>query len=294
MAGIVGRGNGFQIRSPSDPLPAMGRRDQLPTTPTGTVGIKTDSGAIMKLIAKFALLLPIFAFSIMSAARPSPPSLPSGTVLPVQLNSTVKSNRARPGEKISGEIMQNVPLPGGAHIRRGSKIIGHIVSAKPASADSKGEISLRFDAVVTKKQIMPVTTHLRAMASMMAVSQAQVPESGPDRGTPAYIWTTDLIGGQVNYHGGGVITEGNEVVGHSTPDGVLVRPSAIPGTPCQNEGDRLQAFWVFSSVACGIYDYDDLVLVHAGRTNPRGEITIQSAKGNVDLQSGSGMLLRVQ
>jgi hypothetical protein len=128
----------------------------------------------------------------------------------------------------------------------------------------------------------------------MAVSQAQVPESGPDRGTPAYIWTTDLIGGQVNYHGGGVITQGNEIVGHSAPDGVLVRPGNIPGTQCRDDGDGLQAFWVFSSFACGIYDYDDLALVHAGRSHPRGEITIQATKGNVNLHSGSGMLLRVQ
>jgi hypothetical protein len=132
------------------------------------------------------------------------------------------------------------------------------------------------------------------MASMMAVSEAQVPESGPDRGTPSYIWTTDLIGGQVNYHGGGVITQGNEIVGHSTPDGVLVHPSTAPDAPCHSDGDQLQAFWVFSSFACGIYDYGHLSLTHAGRTEPRGEFRIQAAKGNVNLQSGTGMLLRVQ
>jgi hypothetical protein len=246
----------------------------------------------MKRISQFAWLLSILAFSIVSAA--SQQAIPVGTVLPVQLNSTVKSSRARPGQRIVGEIMQNVPLPGGSRIPRGTKIIGHVVSAKPASAGNKGEMSLRFDALAMKKKIVPVTTDLRAMASLMAVSQAQVPESGPDRGTPAYIWTTDLIGGQVNYHGGGVITEGNEIVGHSVPDGVLVRPGSIRGTNCRDDGDGLQAFWVFSSFACGIYDYGDLALVHAGRTHPRGEITIQAAKGNVNLHSGSGMLLRVQ
>lgn len=259
-----------------------------------TVGIQIDSGVALKRISQCALLLPMLAFSIVSAAAPSQYAIPVGTVLPVQLNSTVKSNRAQPGEKISGEIMQSVPLPGGSHIPRGTKIIGHVLSAKPASAGNKGEVSLRFDGVVMKNQIVPVNTHLRAMASMMAVSQAQVPESGPDRGTPSYIWTTDLIGGQVNYHGGGVISQGNEIVGHSTPEGVLVRPSTIPGTHCQDDGDGLQAFWVFSSFACGIYDYGDLALVHAGRTSPQGEITIQARKGNVNLRSGSGMLLRVQ
>lgn len=245
-------------------------------------------------LSRIALLLSIVAFSIASYADQSELTIPSGTVLPVQLNTTVKSNKANPGEKITGVIMQDVPLPGGTHIPRGAKVVGRVVAAKPATAGDRGEVSLRFDTVETKKQNVAVNTHLRALASMMAVSQAQVPESGPDRGTPSYIWTTDLIGGQLNYHGNSVVTQGNEVVGHSTPYGVLVHPSTIPDTHCHGDSEQLQAFWVFSSYACGVYDYGDLTLLHAGRTEPRGEITLQAGKGNVNLRSGSGMLLRVQ
>jgi hypothetical protein len=244
--------------------------------------------------APMVLLLSIVAVSIAAYADSSEVTIASGTVLPVQLNSSLKSNKAQAGQKITGEIMQDVPLPEGSRIPRGAKVIGHVVTAKPAGRANKGEISLRFDTVTIKKQSVPVMTHLRAMASMMAVSEAQVPESGPDRRTPSYIWTTDLIGGQLNYHDGSLITQGNEVVGHSTPYGVLVHAGASPATRCHSDSNRLQAFWVFSSYACGIYDYNDLTLVHAGRTEPRGEIILQSGKGNVNLRSGSGMLLRVQ
>lgn len=248
----------------------------------------------MKSISQVVLLIVIVTLSTVSHGEPSQTVIPAGTVLPVQLNSTVKSNKARPGERISARVMQDVPLPRGARIPRGATVIGHVVTARPASATDPAEISLRFEAVAMKKQRVPVTTHLRAMASMMAVSEAQVPESGPDRGTPSYIWTTDLIGGEVNYHGGGFITQGDQIVGHSTADGVMVRANAIPGARCRNDKDRLQAFWVFSSFACGVYDYGDLSLIHAGRTEPRGQFTVQAAKGNVTLRSGSGMLLRVQ
>lgn len=248
----------------------------------------------MRIPSPVSLLVSILALSAIGFAASSQQAIPPGTVLPVQLNSTVKSNKARVGEKITGEIMQGVPLPGGARIPHGAKVVGHVVAARPASTTSKAEISIRFDTVTTKKEQLRITTHLRAIASMMAVSEAQVPESGPDRGTSAYIWTTDLIGGQINYHGGGLVTQGDEVVGHSTADGVLLRANAIPGSRCRNGGNQLQAFWVFSSYACGVYDYGDLVLVHAGRTEPRGEITLQAAKGNVNLRSGSGLLLRVQ
>lgn len=249
----------------------------------------------MNNILPVALLLSILAFPALSYADSKfAIAIPAGTVLPVQLSSSVKSNSARTGQKIIGEIMQDVPLPAGSRIPRGAKVVGHVVAAFPANSSRKAEVSLRFEAIITKQHRLAIATHLRAIASMMAVSDAQVPDFGPDRGTPPNFWTTDLTSDQVDYRGGGPITQGNEVVGYSTPGGVLLRASAIPGSRCHNDGERLQAFWLFSSYACGVYDYGDLVLVHAGRTEPRGQITIRTPKGNVNLRSGSGLLLRVQ
>ena len=69
-----------------------------------------------------------------------------------------------------------------------------------------------------------------------------------------------------------------------------------PGTKCRGAvdgNDQPQALWVFSSDTCGLYDFSNVTLTHAGRTNPVGEITLKSSKGDIHIRGGSGLLLRV-
>jgi hypothetical protein len=222
-------------------------------------------------------------------------TIPSGTILPVALNSSLNSRKTKPGQVITARVMQDVPLLGST-IHAGAKVVGRVIDVKPANGGSGAQISFRFDTLVVSKRRLPITTNLRAAASMMAVEAAQLPESGPDRGTSQNAWTTDQIGGEVVYRGGGPVADGLRTVGEPTYGGVLVHVSAKPGTPCRGDiegNDRLQALWVFSSDACGVYDFADLKIVHAGRSNPVGEITLASDKGDVNVRAGSGMLLRV-
>jgi hypothetical protein len=223
-------------------------------------------------------------------------TIPPGTILPVALKSSLNSRKARVGQVVITRVMQDAPLPQGT-IRAGSRVIGHIANVKQADATSGAQVSLRFDTLVAGKQHVPISTNLRALASMMAVEAAQVPESGPDRGTSQNAWTTDQIGGEVVYRGGGPVANGLMPVGKPTNDGVLVYISAKPGSKCRGDiegNDRLQATWIFSSDACGVYDIPNLEIVHAGRSNPFGEITLASDKGDVNVRAGSGMLLRVE
>src|ERR1035437_8883023 len=51
-------------------------------------------------------------------------AIPAGTILPVRLNSTVSSAKSKPGQMITGRIMQEVPLSSGIRIKEGSKVVG--------------------------------------------------------------------------------------------------------------------------------------------------------------------------
>jgi hypothetical protein len=116
-------------------------------------------------------------------------AIPVGTILPVQLNSSLRSDKARPGQLIRARVMQDIPLPGHTRIHAGATVMGQVVAVRPASNGSSAEISIRFDTLATGTQHIPVITNLRALATMMDVAEAQIPESGPDRGTSEYSWT---------------------------------------------------------------------------------------------------------
>ncbi len=156
---------------------------------------------------------------------------------------------------------------------------------------------LKFDTVVQGKESVLVLTNLRAMASTLEVEFAQTPTTGAGE-SDVYDWLpTVQVGGEVVYGKGGEVTNGNRVVGRSTYDGVLAEVNASEDAKCRGPidgNDRPRAFWVFSSDACGAYGFPYLTISHAGRTDPRGEITLVSELGPVKIRSGSGMLLRVQ
>jgi len=241
--------------------------------------------------------LTVATFLLFAAASFAQDGIPGGTILPVKLNSSLNTKKTKAGQEITGSLAQDVPLASGLKIHAGAKLVGHIIAVTRASGDTGARLSLRFDTLRTGGQTVPITTNLRAIASMLEVHEAQVPTAGPDRGTPSTAWATDQIGNEAVYHGGWAVTNGPDVVGKSLlSGGVLVHVSSRPWTKCRGEidnNDQPQALWVFASDACGSYGFADLSIAHAGRTDPVGQIVLMSEKGDIDVRGGSGLLLRV-
>ena len=234
---------------------------------------------------------------LCSAAVFGQDMIPAGTILPLRLNCPLNSKRTKAGQAITATLMQDVPLALRSTIHAGAKVIGHVIDVIPATSASEAKLSFQFERLeVSKKQTVPITTNLRALASMMEVHEAQLPKSGPDRGTSENSWTTVQIGEDVVYRGGGPVAHGLDVVGTPTANGVLCRVRANTGAKCRGEtdgNDQPQALWVFSADACGVYGFPDLTISHAGHSSPFGQVTLGSTRGDFDVGSGSGMLLRV-
>jgi len=223
----------------------------------------------------------------------------SGTVLPVRLNVTISSTKCKPGQEITGRIMQRVPLPSGIFIREGSRVTGHIVAVNPVATGTAARVSLQIDTLIVAHQAIPIVTNLRAIAGFMEIAQAQTPPIGPGE-SDVYRWlTTVQVGGDVVYGKGGAVTassNADEVVGREANGGVLGQLRSKNGTKCRGaiDGNETpQALWVFSSDACGTYGLEHLEILHAGRTDPAGVIVLASNSGNLKIPAGAGMLLRV-
>jgi len=232
-----------------------------------------------------------------SAANSGLTILP-GTILPIHLNGRISSAKNRPGQEITGRIMQDIPLSPGARIREGSKVIGHIVEVAPATSGTQARISLQFDKLISSHQTISITTNLRAIAGFMEVRDAQAPLGAGESNDNQWL-TTVQVGGEVAYGEGGPVTSGgnaNVVVGKFVKGGLVGRVRAKEGTECRGAidgNDNPQAFWVFSSDACGVYGIEHVSIAHAGRTHPVGVIVLASESGNLQIASGAGMLLRV-
>jgi hypothetical protein len=240
-------------------------------------------------------MLPIYGHaSAEQAMNPSYPAaeprnarsvepIPAGTIVPVSLNSTLRSDTSRSGSKIIATVLQDVPLGPGKTLRAGSKVTGHVVeSTTPGRGSDESKITFQFDQVQFGNHSVPITADLRAVASVMEVDAAQIPQAGGDevsRGS----WNLVQIGGdQTSYGQDGPVILGSQVVGEYTGQGVLT-----DDTPPQ-------ALWLFAADASGTYGLGDIEIIHGGATEPIGEVTLASNRKMLKIVSGSAMLLRVE
>ncbi len=197
--------------------------------------------------------------------------IPAGTILPVILNSTLRSDKSASGATMTLTLMQDIPLGAGKILRRGSKVTGHVVKTiTPGRGSDESKISFQFDGLRFENRIVPITATLRAVASSIEVVAAQIPTESED-GVSEAPWNLLKIG---------------EDQIHTSPEG-----TAECGLG-SNANHTPQAFWLFSPEACGAYGFGDLRILQSGRTEPR-EVTLASNRKAVNIEKGSAMLLRV-
>jgi len=138
-----------------------------------------------------------FGSSVLSAiAMLVAPAIPPGTVLPVALSSTLDAKQDRPGQKIEGRLMQDIPLAPGEKIKAGAHVIGHIVEVtRPNGRGSR--MVLKFDQLEAGGKKIPLTVSARAIAAMEDVYAAEVPINPLSDGESTNEWVMRQVGGNI-------------------------------------------------------------------------------------------------
>src|ERR1700676_4735738 len=102
-----------------------------------------------------------------AAAQSAPPSenvsseasLAGGTAINAELDSSIDSKKAKPGEQITAHITEAVrSTDGRAILPKGTKLIGHVTKASARSnGQSEAMLAIQFDKAVLKdKQEVPL------------------------------------------------------------------------------------------------------------------------------------------
>jgi hypothetical protein len=232
-----------------------------------------------------------------SAELQAAAKIPAGYILPLHLERTLSVRHARAGDSIEARIMQEVPLPNRGKVPVRSLVKGTILHVAPDEDEIGVQVTLRFDTLIERRQTFSMVTGLRAIASNMAVHEAQMPLNQVDETQPLGWASTVQIGGDYRFGDGDKVRNRHkETVGKAVPGGVLVYVSANPKMGCDGPpaaDNRPQALWLFSADACGVYGLKGMQLTHNGQSAPLGEITLHFKKANMLLRAGSGLLLTV-
>ena len=84
--------------------------------------------------------------------EPSAVTLPSGTAVNAELNSSVDSKKAKVGDKVEAHTTEEIKYAGKIIVPKGAKLEGHVTEATARSkGDSGSTLAIQFDKAIAKK-----------------------------------------------------------------------------------------------------------------------------------------------
>ncbi len=196
-----------------------------------------------------------------------------GTKLRVELDKTLDAKKARPGDPILAKTIDELKSGGEVIAPRGSRIVGHVVSASPHEKGSPSRLEIVFDTLeLEHKAEIPMKATVEALARPVENTPMGSEETGPVPGA------TSPVG------------PGNR---GGMPQGVGTGQPAAPnvGTTANStgaSGGTTPQSGKISPNAEGVMGMSDIALA----PGPAQDSLLTSEKHNVKLESGTQMIVR--
>jgi hypothetical protein len=209
-------------------------------------------------------------------AQPSSPRLAPGSVIPVQLTKTVDAKKAKTGDEVVARVTQDMKTSSGeVLVAKDTKIMGHVTQAQARTKEQKeSELGIAFDHAMTKTGEMDQPMSIQAIIAPLNNSSGG--DSGNSQGAP-------VTGGST---ASSPMGSHNPSMGGAPPP---PSPSAATGTDATGAGAARPPI---NGNTQGVIGMPELKLEANAENAALGSV-MSSAKGNVKLESGTLMLLRV-
>ncbi len=200
-------------------------------------------------------------------------TLPGGTAINAETNSSLDSKKAKVGDKVEAHITEEIKFAGKVIVPKGAKLEGHVTEATARSkGDSGSTLAIQFDRAIAKKgEEIPLHVAIVAIAA---------PASNLSGGLPGA--SSDPMAGA-----GAPTASGS-------PMGTSHTPTASPGVP-NFPGDAGSPMGANGSGQLradsrGVYGMKDLKLMEASSNAGPTTVIVSSGK-SVRLDSGTRLLL---
>ena len=209
-------------------------------------------------------------------------SLAGGTPINAELNSSIDSKKAKPGDEVTAHVTQAVKSKDDRTILpKGTKLIGHITQA---SARSKGDgdstVGIGFDkAILRGGEEVPLNVTIQALAPPRA---STMPEMSPGPSAPP----TAPSGGS----GGNTGPSGNRAPGTSSSPETYPSPGYGGSNP---RGGGEANSGELPPNSRGVYGLEGVQLKMAASNNTQVSLISSNGK-NVHLNNGTRLLLMTQ
>ncbi len=208
-----------------------------------------------------------------------------GTVIPVELTKSVDAKKAKTGDGVEAKVTQDLKSGSGQIIvPKDSKVMGHVTEAQPRNKEQKeSQVGIIFDRAETKAGTavtMPMSIQaIIAPNALGGGSSNNAPNSSsqpPDTAAGASMPSSNAGGRTMGSGAGSPSTVSPPPTGGEAP-----ATSETQATPHEQITANTQ----------GVVGISNLKLSPA--TNRKQGSVVSSEKGNVKLESGTFMLLRV-
>ena len=253
----------------------------------------------------FSRLTLIALFSTAACAAQAPAAtienqrLAPQTTLPITFVKSVNANGAKPGDAVLARTTQAVRLENGQELKRGTEVVGHVVSVQPLVFDktpyarqSASALIIQFDALSVPAGKIPLHVTVRALADVFKTAAAVEPR--PSDEDPLHS-TTQIGGDIVTPSQSEIVNKDGETVGYNKKGGNFAHLIANVGTGglrC-DAGDTEQPVSIFSASACGLYGFAGLSLSLPGAGTNTSQFSLSSTHRVPEIPRYSTALLEV-